>query len=218
MSSEPIALSTCKRAVLVEKPDNQNNTNTQNQENINPRKKSKQIQEKPILPIESSEKMNPSKTQQKINQLKTETQINFHKLSENAYTPTLGSNQSAGYDLYAAYDLEIPVGHRKLVKTDLQISLPENTYGRIAPRSGLAYKFGIDVMAGVIDRDYRGNVGVLLVNLDFMNNESFVVKKGDRIAQLVIEKCYLDTNLVEFHESLEETERGQGGFGSTGKR
>ena len=173
----------------------------------------------------SKASLSANSTKNQINQLKTEnqseTQINFHKLSKNAYTPTLGSNQSAGYDLYAAHNIEIPVGHRKLIKTDLQFSLPENTYGRIAPRSGLAYNNGIHTMAGVIDRDYRGNVEVLLVNLDFMNGQSFVVKQGDRIAQLVIEKCLVAPELVESYERLEETfliERGQGGFGSTGKR
>lgn len=140
--------------------------------------------------------------------------LKFAKLTTNAFAPTRGSPLSAGYDLYAAYDAEVPVGHRVLVKTDLQISIPENTYGRVAPRSGLAYKKGIDVGAGVIDADYRGNVGVLLFNLDFMKNEVFTVKKGDRIAQLVIERIEL-LELEEL-ESLDDTVRGAGGFGSTG--
>lgn len=147
-----------------------------------------------------------------------EKTIFFHKLSPNATTPTLGSPQSAGYDLYAAHDTEIPVGHRKLIKTDIQIDLPPNYYGRVAPRSGLAYKSGIDVMAGVIDRDYRGNVGVILVNLDFMDEKVFSVKKGDRVAQLVVEGCLLDSKIIECPDKLEETTRGAGGFGSTGKR
>lgn len=143
--------------------------------------------------------------------------LKFHKLTDNAFTPILGSSESAGYDLHAAYDQTIKVGERKLIKTDLQIALPDNTYGRIAPRSGLAYKHGIDVMAGVIDKDYRGNVGVLLVNLDFMNQKDFEVKKGDRIAQLVIEQCVLNTDLVECVNGCDDTDRGEGGFGSTGK-
>jgi len=116
--------------------------------------------------------------------------------------------------LYAAYDAEIPVGHRVLVKTDLQVAVPENCYGRVAPRSGLAYKKGIDVGAGVVDADYRGNVGVLLFNLDFMNNQVFQVKKGDRIAQLVLEK--IEMLELEECECLDGTMRGAGGFGSTG--
>merc|ERR1711981_169926 len=141
--------------------------------------------------------------------------LKFAKLTPNAYAPTRGSPQSAGYDLYAAYDAEIEVGARKLVKTDLQVAIPESCYGRVAPRSGLAYKQGIDVGAGVIDADYRGNLGVLLFNMDFMNNQTFVVKKGDRIAQLVIEKIEM-LDLDEC-ETLTETARGEGGFGSTGK-
>merc|ERR1711981_855297 len=142
--------------------------------------------------------------------------LKFAKLTPNAYAPTRGSPQSAGYDLYAAYDAEIEVGARKLVKTDLQVAIPEDCYGRVAPRSGLAYKLGIDVGAGVIDADYRGNVGVLLFNLDFMNNKEFEVKKGDRIAQLVIEKVAM-LDIEECSGGLDDTERGAGGFGSTGK-
>merc|ERR1711912_112299 len=106
-----------------------------------------------------------------------------------------------------------PTG-KMVCKTDLAIRMPEGVYGRVAPRSGLAYKKGIDVGAGVIDADYRGNVGVLLFNLDFMKNEVFEVKKGDRIAQLVVERIeMLD---LEECDSLSETKRGDGGFGSTG--
>merc|ERR1711970_1305499 len=135
-------------------------------------------------------------------------------LSENAVTPVRGSKFSAGLDLSSAEQKSIPAGGRALVKTDLQVAIPDGCYGRIAPRSGLAYKKGIDVGAGVIDADYRGNVGVLLFNLDFMNQEVFEVKKGDRIAQLVIERIeMLD---LEECDSLNETKRGDGGFGSTG--
>merc|ERR1712131_250469 len=143
------------------------------------------------------------------------TTLKFAKLSELAVMPTRGSVDSAGYDLYAAYDAVIQVGHRKLIKTDIQVAVPSGCYARIAPRSGLAFKHGIDVGAGVVDADYRGNVQVLLFNLDFMNNKEFEVKKGDRIAQLVIEKiAMLD---IEECSTLTETDRGAGGFGSTGK-
>lgn len=162
----------------------------------------------PPLKISTYDLMVPAK------KLKPSNLLKFAKLTENAYAPTRGSPLSAGYDLYAAYDATIPVGHRILVKTDLQVAIPENCYGRVAPRSGLAYKKGIDVGAGVVDADYRGNVGVLLFNLDFMKNEAFEVKKGDRIAQLVIERIeMLD---LEECDSLSETKRGDGGFGSTG--
>lgn len=95
--------------------------------------------------------------------------------------------------------------------TDLAIAVPEGTYGRIAPRSGLAVKNFIDTGAGVIDADYRGQVKVLLFN---HSEVDFEVKESDRIAQLVLERIY--TPDVEVVEKLEESIRGAGGFGSTG--
>ncbi|KAF7212415.1 deoxyuridine 5'-triphosphate nucleotidohydrolase, mitochondrial isoform X1 [Nothobranchius furzeri] len=137
--------------------------------------------------------------------------LRFAKLSEHATTPTRGSAKAAGYDLYSAYDYSLGPMDKAIVKTDIQISVPSGYYGRVAPRSGLAAKHFIDVGAGVVDEDYRGNVGVVLFNF---SKETFEVKKGDRVAQLVCEKiCYPD--LVE-EETLDETERGAGGFGSTG--
>ncbi|XP_026234815.1 deoxyuridine 5'-triphosphate nucleotidohydrolase, mitochondrial isoform X1 [Anabas testudineus] len=138
--------------------------------------------------------------------------LRFAKLSENATTPTRGSSKAAGYDLYSAYDYSIGPMDKAIVKTDIQIAVPHGCYGRVAPRSGLAAKHFIDVGAGVVDEDYRGNVGVVLFNF---SKESFEVKKGDRVAQLVCERiCYPD--LME-QETLDETERGAGGFGSTGR-
>ena len=81
------------------------------------------------------------------------------KLSENAIIPTRGSSSAAGYDLYSAEDTTIPARGKGLVKTDIQIKVPHGTYGRIAPRSGLSWKNHIDIGAGVVDEDYRGNVG-----------------------------------------------------------
>lgn len=97
------------------------------------------------------------------------------------------------------------------MKTDIQIEVPEGHYGRVAPRSGLAWKNSIDVGAGVIDEDYRGNVGVILFNFSDVN---FEIKKGDRIAQLICERISYPT-VVEV-DTLSETARGEGGFGSTG--
>ncbi|XP_032831833.2 deoxyuridine 5'-triphosphate nucleotidohydrolase, mitochondrial isoform X2 [Petromyzon marinus] len=111
----------------------------------------------------------------------------------------------------SAYDYEIPPMDRLVVQTDIQIALPAGCYGRIAPRSGLAAKHGIDVGAGVVDEDYRGNVGVVLFNF---GKKPFVVKRGDRIAQLICEKIFYPQ--LEECTSLENTERGSGGFGSTG--
>ncbi|XP_022542741.2 deoxyuridine 5'-triphosphate nucleotidohydrolase, mitochondrial [Astyanax mexicanus] len=138
--------------------------------------------------------------------------LRFAKLTENATTPTRGSSKAAGYDLYSAYDYSIGPMDKAIVKTDIQIAVPHGCYGRVAPRSGLAAKHFIDVGAGVVDEDYRGNVGVVLFNF---SKETFEVKKGDRVAQLVCERiCYPD--LVE-QKTLDETERGSGGFGSTGR-
>lgn len=111
----------------------------------------------------------------------------------------------------SAYDYVVPARGKLLVKTDIQIEVPTGCYGRVAPRSGLALKNSIDVGAGVIDEDYRGNVGVILFNF---SEADFEVKKGDRIAQLICERIAYP-NLVEV-DSLTETARGEGGFGSTG--
>merc|ERR1712025_198309 len=132
-------------------------------------------------------------------------------LSENATIPTRGSARAAGYYLYSAEDLSIPARGKGLVKTDIQIKVPHGTYGRVAPRSGLAWKNHIDIGAGVVDEDYRGNVGVVMFN---HAEQEFVVKKGDRVAQLVCEKISYPG--LELLDSLGETVRGEGGFGSTG--
>uniref|UniRef100_A0A8C5WEA9 Deoxyuridine 5'-triphosphate nucleotidohydrolase n=1 Tax=Leptobrachium leishanense TaxID=445787 RepID=A0A8C5WEA9_9ANUR len=138
--------------------------------------------------------------------------LSFAKLSEHAFTPTRGSARAAGYDLYSAYDYVIPPMDKAVVKTDIQICIPTGCYGRVAPRSGLAAKYFIDVGAGVIDEDYRGNVGVVMFNF---GKEPFVVTKGDRVAQLICERIvYPDLHEVKV---LDGTERGDGGFGSTGK-
>jgi dUTP pyrophosphatase len=133
------------------------------------------------------------------------------KLTEHAIVPTRGSALAAGYDLYSAYDYVIPANGKILAKTDIQVKVPHGTYGRVAPRSGLAWKNHIDIGAGVVDEDYRGNVGVVMFNHSAVE---FVVKAGDRVAQLVCEKIsYPD---IEVLDTLDETIRGEGGFGSTG--
>lgn len=138
--------------------------------------------------------------------------LRFTKLSDNAYTPTRGSQYAAGYDLYSAYDYIIPPKGKLLCMTDLVIAVPQGSYGRIAPRSGLAVKNFIDVGAGVVDQDYRGNVGVVLFNF---GDEDFHVKKGDRIAQLICEKIFYPE--IEEVVELDTTKRGTNGFGSSGK-
>merc|ERR1712098_464591 len=90
--------------------------------------------------------------------------LQIAKLSENATVPTRGSPRAAGHDLYSAEAVKIPARGKGLVRTDIQIEVPNGTYGRIAPRSGLAWKHHIDIGAGVVDEDYRGNVGVVMFN------------------------------------------------------
>ncbi|CDO57344.1 hypothetical protein DV451_000053 [Geotrichum candidum] len=133
-------------------------------------------------------------------------------LSATARAPTRGSASAAGYDLYASQATVLPARGRALVPTDISIALPgAHTYGRVAPRSGLALKHGIDTGAGVIDADYRGPVGVILFN---HSDADFEVNIGDRVAQLIIETIV--TPEVAVVEELDATVRGAGGFGSTG--
>ena len=133
------------------------------------------------------------------------------KLVAHAIAPMRATSDSAGYDLTSAVDAIIPPNGRLAVATGIAIGLPEGTYGRIAPRSGLAFKHGIDVLAGVIDRDYRGQVLAILYN---SGDQPFVIKTGDRIAQLILE--VIKTPDVAIVLDIDDTERGSGGFGSTG--
>ena len=124
--------------------------------------------------------------------------------------PTRGSKRATGHDLYANEGTEIPAGGQVMVETGIAVQLPYNTYGRIAPRSGLAVKHRLTINAGVIDADYRGEVKVVLVN---QGNQPYRVEQGDRIAQLIIEKI----NNEELQEvaNLDDTKRGTQGFGSS---
>ncbi len=131
--------------------------------------------------------------------------------------PKYATPLSAGMDLRASIDEPIKLEPlaRCLVKTGLHIELPEGYEAQIRPRSGLAYKHGISIVnsPGTIDADYRGEIGVLLVNL---SNETFIIEDGERIAQMVIAK---HENVVwEEVEMLNDSERGAGGFGHTGKK
>jgi dUTP pyrophosphatase len=133
------------------------------------------------------------------------------KNHDDAIIPKRGSEQAAGYDLYTIDEGRLMPKQTRLFDTGISFTVPEGTYGRIAPRSGLSKK-GILVNAGVVDRDYTGPVKVMLHNL---SDEMYQVKKNDRIAQLIIEK--IATPVIEEVGSLEETDRGDGGFGSTGR-
>lgn len=136
----------------------------------------------------------------------------FVRISDNAFIPKKGTPQSAGYDLRASNGYIIPAYGRELVSTGLIIEMPYGYYGRIAPRSGLAFNNFIDVGAGVIDPDYRGEIKILLYNF---GSEVFHVRKGDRVAQLILERFCIEASEIEV-DSLETTERGENGFGSTG--
>ena len=140
------------------------------------------------------------------------TSLFVKKLDESAVVPTRGSELSAGYDLSSVEDVVIPSLGRVAVPTGLAIKVPVGTYGRIAPRSGLAFKHGIDILAGVVDADYSGQIVVILYNT---SGTEYEIKKGDRIAQFIIEK--IEMLNVEVVDELPKTERGVGGFGSTGR-
>ncbi|BCZ16688.1 dUTP pyrophosphatase [Aviadenovirus bubonis] len=137
--------------------------------------------------------------------------LQYRKITERAYPPVRATPLAAGIDLRSAHDVIIQPGKRKLIFTDLAFRIPPGYYGRVAPRSGLASKYCVDVGAGVIDSDYRGNVAVLLINF---GEQPYNVSKGDRIAQLILEKIAVPV-LCEV-SSLDDTVRGSGGFGSTG--
>ena len=142
-------------------------------------------------------------------------ELKVQKLREDAILPTRGSNESAGLDVYAVETIAVPANcGRVVVKTGIAIQ-PEdkNAYIRIAPRSGLAVKHGIDVLAGVVDYDYTGEVLVCLVNF---SNKEYKVNAGDRIAQLICERIFPISEIREV-DNLSQTERGDKGFGSTGK-
>lgn len=137
--------------------------------------------------------------------------IKFQKLHEDAKLPTRGSAKSAGLDLYSIEEVTLAPGERTAVKTGLAVAIPEGFYGRIGPRSGLAVKHGVDTLAGIVDADYRGEILCAIINL---GQETITLKKGERIAQLIIESII--TPEPVWAENLDETTRGAGGFGSTG--
>jgi dUTP pyrophosphatase len=136
----------------------------------------------------------------------------YVKLTENAFDITRGSERAAGLDLCSAYNYTVKAKGRELIRTDLQLVLPSGTYGRIAPRSGLANSRGIHVGAGVIDSDYEGSVSVVLFNF---GETDFEVKPGDRIAQVICEKIVIPT-VQEISFRAPKSQRGVRGFGSTG--
>ena len=138
--------------------------------------------------------------------------INFLRLHPDAKLPTRGSERAAGLDLYSVEATSIEPGKRVEVRTGVSAAIPEGYYGRVAPRWGLAATYGVDVMAGVIDSDYRGEIICILINL---GDVSVSIDHGSRVAQLIIEAII--TPQPEWADELGDTKRGAAGFGSTDK-
>jgi dUTP pyrophosphatase len=138
--------------------------------------------------------------------------LKIKKLSDKAIVPKRCSDFAAGYDLHTAYDCIIPPNNKFMIKTDLQIEFPSGTYGRIAPRSSVAWNHFLSVGAGVIDSDFRGNICIILFN---HSNEHVTFKAGDRVAQLICEK--IKCPIIKEVDILTQTKRNDMGFGSTGK-
>ena len=137
--------------------------------------------------------------------------LRFKQLDPSATLPTRGSTQAAGLDLYSIEDVVIEPKQRALVRTGLAVAIPEGHYGRVAPRSGLAVKAGLDVLAGVIDADYRGEIRCALYNT---GDQPIDLPTQIKICQLIIEKII--TPAAVWTDEISETDRGDGGFGSTG--
>lgn len=142
--------------------------------------------------------------------------IQFRKLSETAQCPRYTNDAAVGMDLIADEDCLLLPGERRLVHTNIAIELPPHLQAEVRPRSGLALKHGITVVnaPGTIDPDYRGEIGVILLNTSFQMSERFRINRGDRIAQLVI-MPFVRVAMLETH-ALSSTERGEKGYGSTG--
>ena len=140
--------------------------------------------------------------------------LKIKKLKKEAIIPSYQTKEAAGFDLHSIEDIILNPGERKLIGTGVAFEIEYGYEVQIRPRSGLAFKHGITVLnsPGTIDSDYRGEIKILLIN---HSNEKFEIKKGDRIAQAVVAPV-IQAEIVEVEE-LSSTERGEGGFGSTGK-
>lgn len=139
--------------------------------------------------------------------------VKIKKIKKNAVIPQYAKKGDAGVDLCSTEDYVLKPGERTLVSTGIKISVPEGYEAQVRPRSGLAIKNGISICntPGTIDSGYRGEVGVIVIN---HGQEEFEIKKGARIAQMILNK--VETAEFEEVDELDETERGEGGFGHTG--
>jgi dUTP pyrophosphatase len=139
--------------------------------------------------------------------------LKFVRLSDLAILPSKSRDSDAGYDLYATENYVLKPLERKLFKTNIALAIPFGYEGQIRDRSGKALKEGLHVLGGTIDASYRGDVGIILYNTNGSN--SITITKGDKIAQIVISEC-ANFELEEV-KSLDETDRGEKGYGSSGK-
>lgn len=137
--------------------------------------------------------------------------LRVKRVHTDASLPSRGSAHAAGYDLSCVQDFEIHPQKRELVQTGIAIQMPPGVYGRVAPRSGLTVRHGVHIGAGVIDSDYTGELKVAMFNL---GDTTVSFKRGDRVAQLILERHEI-ADVQEVNE-FETSERGEGGFGSTG--
>jgi dUTP pyrophosphatase len=137
--------------------------------------------------------------------------LRFKQLDPKAVLPVRGSSFAAGLDICSIEDLKIEARQRAIARTGLAVAIPHGFYGRVAPRSGLAAKQGLDVLAGVIDSDYRGELCCILYNT---SDSTIDLPAGSKICQLIVEKII--TPKATWVNDLDETARGAGGFGSTG--
>jgi dUTP pyrophosphatase len=137
--------------------------------------------------------------------------LRFKKLDDRAILPSRGSSSSAGLDITSIEEITLRPNERLVARTGLAVAIPEGYYGRLAPRSGLASRHGLDVLAGVVDADYRGEIGCIVYNT---STETVHLPAQTKICQLIIEKIV--TPAAEWADDLSETNRGAGGFGSTG--
>ncbi|MDP3992277.1 MAG: dUTP diphosphatase [Nanoarchaeota archaeon] len=139
-------------------------------------------------------------------------EIKVKKIHPDARVPVYGSEEAAGLDLFSNESYELKTGETYVFKTGIQMEIPKGYAGLMWDRSGLSSKHSIERVAGVIDSDYRGEIGIALHN---QSGKNYMVNKGDKIAQLLIQR--VERVSINTVENLSDSVRGEGGFGSTGK-
>ena len=138
--------------------------------------------------------------------------LNFKKLHPDTKVPTYAHPFDAGFDVYSIGEIDVPIGGRVAVPTGLALEIPDGYVGLVWDKSGMSFRHGLKTLGGVIDSGYRGEIQIGLVNL---GDAKYVIHKGDKIAQILIQKVEQAT--FQEVEELSDTSRGEGGFGSSGK-